>query len=497
MENRQLVMTIEVDQDRVNQELRKAARKVAGQYRIPGFRQGKAPYAIVAQYVGLPALFNEFVESLGEEVYKQALDQEGIEPYAPAALDIGGLEPLTYKLVVPMEPSVDLGDYRSLRLSEEEPEVNESEIEDRLEEYREQYAGWSNVDRPSEYGDMLTIDVKSVLAPEEHGEEEQTEAAGEETVVLDETDWDVTLDQDNPMEPPGLDEALLGLKPDEEKSFTLRWPEDSQSIYAGREAQFHVKVHSIQAHQKPLLDDELAQLVGPDFQTLDDLRTNIRETILEDKKKEAEDAYLDKALDALVTQSQLDYPPVVVEDQLDAMVNEFERQLRQYGIDNLDSYLAQTSQSQEEYRESLREQAEITAERNLVISELYRQEGLQVTDEEIEQRIRTMVGEPEGDEEPEDSAQSRRMVSDMMRSGAGRSILESQLLQGKTLERLLAIVRGEEIPEPVVADAAQDEAVQEEIVEDATPVAAESAEEPSASAAAADDTEEEVSAEQS
>ncbi|OUC08425.1 hypothetical protein RY27_09070 [Litorilinea aerophila] len=280
-ENRQLEMTIEVEQERVDQELRKAARKLAGQYRIPGFRKGKAPYHIVAQYVGLPALFNEFIEKLGEEVYRQALEQEQIEPYAPASLDIASLEPLTYRLTIPLEPKVDLGDYRSLRLEEEEPVVEEAEIEEQLKQYLEQYAGWQEVDRPSQYGDMLTIDVKSVLVQEDAAE-------GEETVVLDETDWDVTLDQENPMEPPGFDEALLGMRPGEEKEFVLSWPEDSQSIYAGKQARFHVKLHKIQAYEQPELNDDFAKLAGPDFETLDDLKESIRQSLLEEKKREAE-----------------------------------------------------------------------------------------------------------------------------------------------------------------------------------------------------------------
>ncbi|MCC9077261.1 trigger factor [Litorilinea aerophila] len=435
-ENRQLEMTIEVEQERVDQELRKAARKLAGQYRIPGFRKGKAPYHIVAQYVGLPALFNEFIEKLGEEVYRQALEQEQIEPYAPASLDIASLEPLTYRLTIPLEPKVDLGDYRSLRLEEEEPVVEEAEIEEQLKQYLEQYAGWQEVDRPSQYGDMLTIDVKSVLVQEDAAE-------GEETVVLDETDWDVTLDQENPMEPPGFDEALLGMRPGEEKEFVLSWPEDSQSIYAGKQARFHVKLHKIQAYEQPELNDDFAKLVGPDFETLDDLKESIRQSLLEEKKREAEQEYLEKALDLLVEQSQMEYPPVVVEDQLDAMVQEFERQLRQFGIESLESYLQQTGQSLEEYRESLREAAERVARRNLVISELYQAEGLEVTDEDIEERIKEMFGEEADSQDP-----STQGLIQIMRQGAGRSILESQILQEKALQRLLAIVRGEELPPP-------------------------------------------------
>lgn len=446
MEDRQLALKVEVAQERVEQELRKAARKLAGQYRIPGFRKGKAPYHIVTQYAGLPALFDEFIEELGQEVYRTAIEQEKIEPYAMAALDIETLEPLTYSFVVPLEPEIDLGDYRSLRVEEEEPVIDEAEIDEQLEAAREQYSAWADVDRPSQYGDTLTIDIKSVIVPADGEDDGGTDDApdGEQTVVLDETDWDVTLDPDNPMDPPGLDDALLGLSPGDEKEVTLSWPAESQSIYAGKQALFQIKVHKIQSLEKPEMNDELAQLIGPDFNTLEDLRNSIRAEMIEAKKAEADESYMEKTLDALVEQSTMVYPPVVVEDQIDAMVNEFDRQLRQYGIDGVSNYLSQIGQSMEEYRESLREQAEIAARRNLIISELYQLEGLEATDEDVEERIQSMFGDV--DEEHAEAAEAYR---NMMRSDAGRSILGSQILQQKALERLLAIARGEEVPEPV------------------------------------------------
>jgi trigger factor len=458
MESRQLALKVEVDQERVTQELRKAARKVAGQYRIPGFRPGKAPYSVIVQYVGLPTLFNEFIEPLGEEIYKQALEESSIEPYAMAALDVDGLDPLTYRFVVPLEPEIDLGDYRSLRIQEESPEVTDEEIEAELNSYREDYAAWKDVERPSQYGDTLTIDVRSVLIPSEGEAEagqEGAPAAAEETVVLDETNWDVTLDQENPMDPPGFDEALLGLRPGEEKDFVLSWPADSRSINAGKQARFHIKVHTIRAFEQPALDNAFAQLVGPDFQTLDDLKANVRESLLASKKELGESDYLDKALDELVAQSKMNYPPVVIEDQLDVMLDDFERQLRQYGIESLDVYLKQAGQSREEYRESLRSQAETIARRNLVISELYRQEGVEISDQEIEERIQAMVGSADADQ-----AESARALADLMRQGAGRSILESQLLRDSALNRLLAIVRGEELPPIPVKEQTQPDSVE-------------------------------------
>ncbi len=440
-ENRQLAITVEVDPARVEQELRKAARKVAKDYRIPGFRPGKAPYNVVVQQFGLPNLYREFVDQLAEEMYKSAIEQEGIQPYAQAALEDVKLEPLTYTLLIPLEPEVKLGDYRTLRVEETAPEVDEAAINERLEQYREQNSGWNEVTRPSAYGDTLNIDVKSVIAPEEGA----TDAP--ETVVLNENDWDVTPDQENPMEPAGFDEALLGLTPGEEKDFDLTWLADSQSVYSGKTAHFHVKVNSIKAFEKPELDDAFAQLVGPDFATLADLKAKISEELLEQAKAGAEETYIEKALDEVLAISQLEYAPVVVEDQIDSMVAEFDRQLRQFGIDGVENYLKQVGQTLEDYRERLRPDAQKLAERNLILSEILRTESLQATDAEVEERIIAMLGGEEAAKT--ESAQS---VLEQLRDGSSRAMIESQVLREKALQRLLAIVRGQEVPALGVSD---------------------------------------------
>jgi trigger factor len=195
------------------------------------------------------------------------------------------------------------------------------------------------------------------------------------------------------------------------------------------------------------LDDEFARLVGPDFNSIEDLKANIRETLREQAKSRSETQYADKVLAEMVERSTLNYPPVVIEDQLDSMIDEFERQLRQFGIESLEAYLSRTGGGTvEEYRERLRPEALKLAEQNLVLSEVLRAEKLTVSDEEIAERIKEIMGgdEAEGDE-------SAHSVAEMLRSGAGRTILESQILREKALQRLLAIARGEEVP-PIPAD---------------------------------------------
>lgn len=441
-ENRQLAVTIEVSKEVVDKELRKAAAAVASQYRIPGFRKGKAPYHIVVQQVGLSNLYSEFIDELGQRVFREAIEQEKIEPYAQSSLEDIQLEPLVYKLIVPLEPVVKLGDYRSLRVEEEPIEVDMNEVEQRLEMYRNEYAGWQEVERPSQFGDLLTVNVRSVIIPDSDDENGDN---AEEIVVLDETDWEITLDEENPMEPAGFDRELIGMRAGEEKEFVVEWPADTQSIYAGKRARFHVEVTSVEGYEKPDLDDDFAKLVGPDYETIDDLRNAIVESLQNEKRNAARSNYINKVLDRLVEISELDYPPAVIEDQLDGMVRDMDQRLLRMGLgEGLEGYLRMINQSEEDYRESLRSEASKLALRNLVLSEVIKQEGIEATDDDIEEHIKQLVGVDENGEILESAAE----LANMLRFGGGRSLVVSQVLSSKAVDFLVALARGEEPPSP-------------------------------------------------
>jgi len=431
-ENRQLAIHIEVPKERVEKELRKAATKVSAQYRIPGFRKGHAPYSVVVQQFGLANLYGEFVDDLGQELYKQAIEQEGIKPYGTASLEDIQFDPLVYKLVIPLDPEIKLGDYRAVRIEEEAATADDGQVDEQIKRMLEQRSAWQAVTRPSRYGDTMTIDVRSVIP---------ATSESEEIVVLNESDWEVTPDEDNPMDPPGFDAALVGISTGESKEFTLAWPEDSRSVHAGKSAIFSVTVKEVTSWEVPELTDEIARELDPDLEGADDLREKIGKQLAEVDAARRENDFLTKALDAVVEISELDYPPVVIEDQMDSMMQEFERRLRQFGIESLDSYFSQIGQDKGEYRESMRDEATKVARRNLVLSEIVKAEQLAVSDEAIAKRLRRMFGTPKG--EAEQSAMETLLQREDM-----RSYITNQLLIDKAIKRLSKIARGQEVPAP-------------------------------------------------
>ena len=136
-DNRQLLLTIEVPQERVDAALAQAARRLSQKYKIPGFRPGKAPREVVERVVGKQALLEEVVDDLGPKVYKEALDAQNIAPYGVGEMEDFSFEPMVFKMVVPLAPVVDLGDYKSLRVPYIEPAVDEHEVKHQLEHIRD------------------------------------------------------------------------------------------------------------------------------------------------------------------------------------------------------------------------------------------------------------------------------------------------------------------------------------------------------------------------
>jgi trigger factor len=445
-------MTIEVADERIDQEMRKAARKLAQQVRIPGFRKGRAPFHILLQFVGREAIISEFVDELGQEVYKEALDQEGLEPFFMGSLDnVDTEQAVRFHLTIPLPPEVKLGDYRDLRVETVEAEADEEQIQERVQAILEQNADYVEADRPSQYGDLMTIDVRGAVLDDEGKETD--------TVVFNEEDWDVTPDQENPMEPAGLDEALVGLSPGDEKSFEIAWPEDSPSMYAGNNVRFAVKVHKTRSFETPAeVTDEIAQNFGPDFETAADLLDDTRENVLQEAKQQAEAEHVQRVLQELVEMSEVVYPPVAVDLEIDRLVRNFDMRIRQMGLQGMEQYLEMSNQTIEAYRESLREDAEKSLQIELALVEFAKCEKLEVSDEEFEEHIGDVAG-PLPEDADEETVKAQIDMLEMMRADHSRPLIDSEILKDRSIKMLLAIARGEEVPEPV---AEEDEAADAE-----------------------------------
>lgn len=407
---RQVALTIEVDPERVERAMRQVARRFAERYDIPGFRRGKAPYEVVVRTFGREVIFEEAVEVLSQEVYREALDQLGLDPYGPGRLERVDPEPLTFRVIVPLKPEIRLGDYRSLRLPYEPPEPTEEEVMAVLERLRRDNAIIEPLSEGAvEPGMMVTVALRA------------TDAEGN-TVLEDEVSF--VLGQE---EPPlkGLEERITGMALNETRTFELPHPED-----AGRVLRVEATITGLSRYLLPDLDDALAQTVG-DFETLEELKEKIRQDLAAHKRRQYDAEYAERVLETLVDQAAVEFPPQMLEEEIDEMVEDLERLLRRRGGD-LETYLKERNQTLEALREELRPQAERRIRRGLVLYQLAQEEGLSVPEEAVETETAALRQRIQVSEEA-----WKRLESEVSAS------IRSRLLARQVLERLVAIARGE------------------------------------------------------
>mgnify|MGYP005840596107 CR=1 FL=1 len=412
---REVEFTVRPEPAQVDEARRQAARRFAARVRIPGFRPGKAPYALVERTVGRDTLTEEAAEILAPELYKRVLEEGGHQPYDRPTLRIVQREPLELKLRVALEPSVELGDYRQMRVEPEPPvQVTPEQEEQLLNELREQHGVWTPVERPAQLGDRAVLDIQGV-------------ALGR--TVVDQTGSELNLTEN--LTPPGFAQAIVGMEPGQTREFSLRYPDDAPEEMAGKVVSFTVTLRELKERRLPTLDDEFARSLG-EAATLDELRANLRERLRARLEAEARERLGMRVLDELVARSRLDYPNLAVERQIDRTLEQRDRQLRRQGF-TLESYLHATHKSLAQYRDELRSEAELTLQRSLVLRELARVEEIRVDSAEIKAQV-DRVAEAYGDQA---DAVRRALVQEQALASVA-----AELYGQKALSRLIDLVTG-------------------------------------------------------
>ncbi len=435
LENRQVQLTVEVPQDKVQAAMRAAARRLGKSTRIPGFRPGKAPYEILLHRLGEDTVFEEALEGLGQEVYRQALEDAALEPFAPGIMEeVISRSPLVLRYTVPLAPEIELGEYRELRIPYEEPEIEDEAVDEAMDELRQSQALIEPAERPAQMGDVLVVDVQVTLR--EPGEDEPTTLLTEEGVSLlleEDLDWPI----------PGIAQSLVGMEAGQERDLEHTFPEDYRSEeLRGRVVDVHVKCHEVKSRLVPEWSDELAKNLG-DFESLLDLRIKVREGLQEAAERRVREEYAQKVVEAVVDAAKVSYPPTLLNEEINDMLMDLARQLRSQNL-SLEDYLKIEGKSEQELYEELKPRAEERLKRALVLGKIVEVEGLTVSDEEIDQEIEA-IAEPFGK-----GAENLRKA---FNTPDGRNRIRMRLLTTKAIDRLIAIARGEEIEPAAVAQA--------------------------------------------
>ncbi len=420
----QVVLTIEVEPERVEQSMQQAYRRVAPRIRVPGFRPGKAPRAILERHVGREALLHEALDKLVPEVVEEAIKSESLEMVDAPDLEITSLEPVVIKATVPVRPTIDLGDYRSLRLEAPDAEIDEDEAQRTLDQLRRRNADIEPVERPVQEGDRVRVSITGTVDDEQ---------------VLTQDNADLTVRAEALTSVPGVYDRLLGMSAGELAEFEATLPDDySRGDLAGKSIHYTLTVLDVKEEKLPELDDEFAKEVGEGFDSLEALKERIDSDIRARADEEARRKLQELAVDTLVGQATVEYPPQMVEREIDHMIRDITRQVSGGADDRrtMERFLIAAGRSEEQLREEFRPSAAERVKRTLVLSQLAENEGISVTPEDIEAELDALTG-------PNVSAAQVRQV---FGTAAGREMIERNLRSRRTLERLIQLARGEEPP---------------------------------------------------
>ncbi len=416
-EDRQVFLRIELEPPQVDQALDQAYRRLVKKASIPGFRQGKAPREVLERYIGKDGLLEDAIDNLLPEVYEQALKEEKIEAIANPQIEVVQREPVIFTAVVPLEPTVELGKYRGIKLKPEKAEVTGEEVDAVIEQIRRQNGTWEPAERPVVFEDMVTMDVESLV---------------EDKPFINQQGAQYQVKQDQPLPTPDFADQLIGMKVGEEKEFKLKLPQDySQPELAGKEAGFKVKVNEVKQQQLPKLDKEFARLVSPDLKTMAALRKRLTNNLTIQAEQKAGEAFEEKVIDAVVDASKVEFPPVLADSELERLIEQQARWMQESGL-KLEEYLSRINKTGDELREEMRPVAAKRVTRSLVLGKVAEAEKIEVTDDEITAELEKLA------QGSDNKAEMKERISLPQVRGSMEQMLATQ----KTVQRLVEIARG-------------------------------------------------------
>jgi trigger factor len=367
----QVALTIEVDEDKVVLAVDRAYREYAKYVNVPGFRKGKAPLHFVRQRIPASDVRQRAAEILVEPAYAEALKEHDITPYAQPKLELLQLEleskPFIFKAVVPLPPKVELGAYTGLEVEKPVYEVPDSVIESEIERRRDRAAEYPKVERAVQTGDLVIADVSAQV------EIRPTLAEPRPTMI--------EIGGDNI---PGFDDQVVGMSADEEKTFTLTYPDEYQEEdLQGQEAEFTVKVKEVREKQIPELTDELAVKVTEGrAQSVADWRAELRKDAESVMTRRSEQEVENSLIQKISEVSSINYPPVLVDLEVEDDLRDLKQQLDRAGI-TLEQYAQRNATTSDVILANVRIDAERRIKSGLVLGEVAEQEKLDVTEDDI------------------------------------------------------------------------------------------------------------------
>ena len=382
IENQKVVLTIEVVAAELDKAEERACKRFASQVNIPGFRKGKAPRKIVEQHIGkqtvLQEAFDYFIapEALAEALKDQKMEDIVARPdIETVTLEEG--KDVVFKATVVPRPEVKLGEYKGLKIAKDEVKVTDEDVDNQLKRMADHQA--KMVEAPEgaavEDGDFTTLDFKGFVDGEafEGGEGK---------------DYPLQIGSNSFI--PGFETQLIGAKVGEEKDVNVKFPEEYHAKeLAGKDATFKCTIRSIKHKELPAIDDAFAKAASK-FETLDELKADIRKNLTENAERKAENDRKAEALETASKNITVDIPPVMVDNEVTRMLREMEMRLAQQGM-QLEQYLQFAGTDIAKLREQYRETAEKNVRTGLMLEEVAKAENIKVEASDLDKEVEVMA----------------------------------------------------------------------------------------------------------
>ena len=379
LEHNMAKLTVEVAAEDVEKALQAAYLKQRKQINIPGFRKGKVPRQMIEKMYGPEVFYDEAANNMIPDAYAKAYDESELDIVSQPKIEVVQMEkgkPFIFTAEVATKPEVTLGDYKGLKVDKVSTRVTQKEVDEEIEKERERNARTIEVtDRAVQDKDEVTLDFEGFVdgVAFEGGKGEN---------------YPLTIGSGSFI--PGFEEQLIGAEPEKEVEVKVTFPEDYHAEdLKGKEAVFKCTVHEIKAKELPELDDEFASEVS-EFDTLDELKADIKAKIKEQKVNDGKRAQEDAAVDAIIESAKMDLPEAMVDTQARQMLDEFAQRMQQQGL-TLDQYMQFTGMTADKMMDELRPQAEKRIKTRLVLEAIAKAENIEITDEKLDEEIAKMA----------------------------------------------------------------------------------------------------------
>ena len=379
-ENQQVTLTIEVEAAEVNKAVDQACKRLANRVSIPGFRKGKAPRMIVERHVGKDAVLQEAFDIVAPKALSKAFDEQKIDPVTRPSVDIETLEEgkdLVFKATGTPRPEVKLGDYKGLNVPKNEVSITDEDVEKQLKTFQDRQGKLVDAPEGAEVkdGDFTTLDFKGFVD-------------GEAFDGGEGKDYPLQIGSNSFI--PGFEDQLVGAKIGEERDVNVKFPEEYHAKeLAGKDATFKCTIRSIKTKELPAIDDELAKKVSK-FETLDELKADIRKNLEENAERTAENDQKSAAIEMATNNITVDIPAVMIDNRVTAMIQEMAMRLEQQGM-KLEQYLQYAGTDIAKLREQYRETAEKNVKTDLMLEEVAKAEDIKVEAKDLDEEVAAMA----------------------------------------------------------------------------------------------------------